>query len=453
MVRPSAPRFLNFGDKFELPVIIQNQTDAPADVGIVIRATNATIEGETGKRVKIAPNDRVEVRFNASAMKVGTARFQFGIASGNFSDASQIELPVWTPATTEAFATYGEIDEGAIAQPVKMPPNVFPQFGGLEITTSSTQLQALTDAVVYLVKYPYECNEQLASRVVSIAALRDVLSAFKAAGPALTGSPYFLDERRLREVEAPPTLGRRLGLLARDAVAVSHGARDPRARAREGEGLQAGRTDAPACALLPALDRDEVPLVLFAGDAPRDHLVRALRAEAHGRPGSGAREEAHRGSRRGRQDADRSDRLAVAHHQRGQECGDRERGHSSPRLEPRDRDGGGGPLHDVVCRSGLRSPRLRSARRRRAPRGHDRRSTAVHPDSQVGQGAARPPQGGALVQHAGERIRPPRARSVFQYLREDHAGLRRARVARRQIRRRPHFQGLAPRSGASPPFR
>ena len=26
MVRPSAPRFLNFGDEFELPVVLQNQT-------------------------------------------------------------------------------------------------------------------------------------------------------------------------------------------------------------------------------------------------------------------------------------------------------------------------------------------------------------------------------------------------------------------------------------------
>ena len=181
-VRPSAPRFLNFGDKFELPVVVQNQTDAPVEVGVIARATNATIAEPSAKRVKIAPNDRAEVRFDAATVKPGTARFQIGIASGNFSDASQIELPVYTPATTEAFATYGEIDEGAIGQPVKMPPNVFPQFGGLEIETSSTQLQALTDAVLYLVKYPYECNEQLASRVIAIAALRDVLQSFKADG-------------------------------------------------------------------------------------------------------------------------------------------------------------------------------------------------------------------------------------------------------------------------------
>lgn len=192
MARPSTPRFLNFGDKFELPVVVQNQTDAPVEVGVVARATNATIEEPSSKRVKIAPNDRVEVRFNAATVKPGTARFQIGIASGGFSDASQVELPVYTPATTEAFATYGEIDDGAppsaagsspsIAQPVKMPPGVFPQFGGLEITTSSTQVQALTDALLYLVKYPFECNEQIASRVLAVSALRDVLQAFKATG-------------------------------------------------------------------------------------------------------------------------------------------------------------------------------------------------------------------------------------------------------------------------------
>jgi len=38
----------------------------------------------------------------------------------------------------------------------------------------------LTDAVLYLVAYPYECSEQLSSRVLAVAALRDVLTAFKA---------------------------------------------------------------------------------------------------------------------------------------------------------------------------------------------------------------------------------------------------------------------------------
>ncbi len=64
MVRPSAPRFLNFGDKFELPVVLQNQTDIPMTVDVIVRASNLEIEG-TGKRVTIPANDRVEVRFPA----------------------------------------------------------------------------------------------------------------------------------------------------------------------------------------------------------------------------------------------------------------------------------------------------------------------------------------------------------------------------------------------------
>ncbi|HKG13240.1 MAG TPA: alpha-2-macroglobulin family protein, partial [Pyrinomonadaceae bacterium] len=183
MVRPSAPRFLNFGDRFELPVVVQNQTDKPAEVDVAVRAANAEFTDGQGRRVRIPANDRVEVRFPASASRAGKATFQVGAASGRFADAAQVELPVWTPATTEAFATYGELDaSGAVVQPVKAPSDVFKQFGGLEVQTSSTQLQALTDAVLYLVAYPYECSEQLSSRVLAVAALRDVLTAFKAEG-------------------------------------------------------------------------------------------------------------------------------------------------------------------------------------------------------------------------------------------------------------------------------
>lgn len=182
MARPSAPRFMNFGDKVELPVVIQNQTDTPMAVDVVLRATNATITNGNGRRVTVAANDRAEVRFPVAAEKAGTARFQFAVSSGKHSDAAEIELPVWTPATTEAFATYGTIDEnGSIVQPVQTPGDVWPQFGGLEVTTSSTQLQELTDAFIYLYNYRFECSEQISSRMLSIAALKDVLSAFKAA--------------------------------------------------------------------------------------------------------------------------------------------------------------------------------------------------------------------------------------------------------------------------------
>ncbi|MSQ82606.1 MAG: hypothetical protein EXR77_06765 [Myxococcales bacterium] len=185
MVRPSAPRFANFGDQFELPVVLQNQTPTPLVVQIAARSTVLQVAA-LGYRLTIAAHDRVEVRIPTTAPSAGTGRVQLAVATGSFADAAEISLPVWTPATTEAFATYGVLDSGADktsvrAQPIRTPKDVVKQFGGLQITTSSTALQGLTDAVLYLVRYPFECSEQRASRMLSIAALRDVLKAFAVA--------------------------------------------------------------------------------------------------------------------------------------------------------------------------------------------------------------------------------------------------------------------------------
>ncbi|MFC1610873.1 alpha-2-macroglobulin [Myxococcota bacterium] len=182
MVRPSPPRFLNFGDTFELPVVLQNQTDEDLEIDVAVRAQNLEITDGAGRRVQVPARDRVEVRLPAAAAMPGTATAQLGAVAGKWSDAAKVSFPVWTPATTEAFATYGEIDAGAIRQPIRAPPNVVKEFGGLEVTTSSTALQALTDAVLYLISYPYECAEQVSSRVLAIAALKDVLAAFEAEG-------------------------------------------------------------------------------------------------------------------------------------------------------------------------------------------------------------------------------------------------------------------------------
>lgn len=182
MVRPSAPRFANFGDTFELPVVVQNQTDQPMDVDVALQTSNLNITGDTGKRVTVPANDRVEVRFPVSTVTTGTARFRVAAVSGDVADAATVDLPVYTPATSEAFATYGVVDEGATAQPILAPTDVIPQFGGLDVTTSSTSLQALTDAVIYLADYPYRSSDALASRIIAVASLRDVLSAFDAPG-------------------------------------------------------------------------------------------------------------------------------------------------------------------------------------------------------------------------------------------------------------------------------
>jgi uncharacterized protein YfaS (alpha-2-macroglobulin family) len=181
MIRPSLPRFMNFGDSAKLPVVLQNQTENPMTVDLAIRAANVELKGASGKRVVVPANDRVEVRFPVFASQAGTAHFQFVASSGKWTDAVEVSIPVWTPATTEAFATYGTTDKDeAILNKIVAPKDVYSQFGGLEITTSSTRLQELTDAFIYLCNYPFESSEGIASRMIAISAMQDVLKAFKA---------------------------------------------------------------------------------------------------------------------------------------------------------------------------------------------------------------------------------------------------------------------------------
>ncbi len=198
MVRPSASRFLNYGDRFEMPVVLQNQTDADMLVGVVAQVGNLELTGDIGVEVVVPANDRVEVRFPGQTESAGTAQVQFAAVSGNLADAAIVSLPVYTPATTEAFATYGVVDQGAVLQPLAPPEGVIPVYGGLEITTSSTALQALTDAVLYLVSYPFDCSEQIASRILGIASLRDVLAAFEAEG---LPSPEEMEQAVIRDIE------------------------------------------------------------------------------------------------------------------------------------------------------------------------------------------------------------------------------------------------------------
>jgi len=201
MLRPSAPRFLNFGDRFELPCVVQNQSDSAMEVSLVCRASNAKLgdQGQAaGYRFKVAANDRVELRFPCSTEQAGTARFQFAATAGESQDAAEVSLPVWTPATTEAFATYGILDEGATRQAIQKPKDVWPQFGGLTVTTSSTALAELTDAFLYLTSYPFDCSEQVASRMLAAAALKDVLEAFQAPGMA---SKAELNQAMARDLE------------------------------------------------------------------------------------------------------------------------------------------------------------------------------------------------------------------------------------------------------------
>lgn len=176
--RTVAPRFLTVGDTFSLPVVVQNLDTAPRTIDVAVRASNLLAKGPQGKRVVVPGGDRAEVRFDFATQGRGKAVIQTVASSGTFADASNVEVPVYEPATTESFATYGSVLDKAQFEQLKIPADVFPEVGGIEAEISSTQLQSLTDSYWYLYAYPFECAEQRSSRMIATTAMADILDAF-----------------------------------------------------------------------------------------------------------------------------------------------------------------------------------------------------------------------------------------------------------------------------------
>ncbi len=175
MVRPSAPRFANHGDRFELPVSVQNLSDKMVTAEVALKAQNLQVLNSSGWRVEVPPQDRVEVRFAVQTLAPGEVRAHAVVRSGDSSDAAEIRFPVWSPINKHTEAVYGYLDEGAAQYPLAVPENVVPGFGGVRIDTSTTLLETLSDAYLYLYNYAYSCTEQIASRILGTAALGELL--------------------------------------------------------------------------------------------------------------------------------------------------------------------------------------------------------------------------------------------------------------------------------------
>ena len=64
-------------------------------------------------------------------------------------------------------------------QPLVLPSNFVPDFGGLHVDLASTALVGLGEGARYLVEYPYGCAEQRGSRALALLLAADLGQAFK----------------------------------------------------------------------------------------------------------------------------------------------------------------------------------------------------------------------------------------------------------------------------------
>jgi hypothetical protein len=177
MLLPSLPRFVRVGDSLLAGVTVHNNTGDAQKVEVRAEAKGIRLLGPERQAVEVRPNQPLEVRFGYKANTMGPVVFRFSASSPGGQDGLEMTVPVRMPKLTEAVALYEQTDDRA-SQALVVPEKVWPDVGGLEISTASTALVGLESNLDYLITYPYGCCEQTMSKMMPMILAQDIVEAF-----------------------------------------------------------------------------------------------------------------------------------------------------------------------------------------------------------------------------------------------------------------------------------
>lgn len=184
LLTPTWPRFLAVGDKAYFGAVVHSQLKEPGKATVTIKSLDPSVVEFTQpvtSVVDVVAEGSAEVRFNASAKAVGSARIQMTVSLNGETDAFEDTLPVRILATSETVAAYGEAKPDA-QETLSMPKNVVPSAGGLHMELASTAMLGLAEGAAYLVDYPYGCAEQRSSAAMALMLASDLGNAFTLPG-------------------------------------------------------------------------------------------------------------------------------------------------------------------------------------------------------------------------------------------------------------------------------
>jgi uncharacterized protein YfaS (alpha-2-macroglobulin family) len=184
LLTPTWPRFLALGDKAYFGAVVHSQLKQAGKATVTMKSLDPSILDfvqPTSSTVDVAAEGSAEVRFNAEAKAVGTARIRMTVSLNRETDAFEDTLPVRILAPTETMAAYGEAKPNA-QETLAVPNDVVPSAGGLHVELASTAMVGLAEGASYLVDYPYGCAEQRSSAAMALMLAADLGEAFALPG-------------------------------------------------------------------------------------------------------------------------------------------------------------------------------------------------------------------------------------------------------------------------------
>lgn len=172
VARPLLPRFFTKGDSSRVSVVVSAPELQAQAVTVRMKARGLS-PSEASASVNLARGESKKVGFDVRAVGGDLAHVEFGVSAGAVRDDVVVERPVRTPFPLEVVATSGELAP-AVLEKIAGLSKVHRDIGGLTVALSSSLLSGAVGSMVGLLEYPYECTEQLASRLLALVSSSDL---------------------------------------------------------------------------------------------------------------------------------------------------------------------------------------------------------------------------------------------------------------------------------------
>lgn len=218
MAIPQRPRFIIPGDTMWLGIQVANNTDNNITALAHIESDTLDIIDTKSKSVRVDANTQKTVYFATRAPQdatKGSHLVTFFAEHDAMQDVVEQHLPILEDITYEVTATAGMTKGTSVAESVYIPDYVLENQGELIVRAQPTLITSLLSAISVMAQYPYECTEQIASRLASLATVRRMGDLYDPAIMSKVTEQVFDDKTfsvdKTIETDLPELLGRQTG--------------------------------------------------------------------------------------------------------------------------------------------------------------------------------------------------------------------------------------------------
>ncbi|MBT7165737.1 MAG: alpha-2-macroglobulin, partial [Victivallales bacterium] len=168
IVRLQAPRFFVETDEVVLSANIHSYVDRKRKVDAILELDGPCLKAlsRAKRTVTLKPNGEMRVDWRVKAMAEGEAVVRMKAIAADDADAMEMRFPVFVHGMDKMDSYCGVIrpDKQTGGTALNIPDERRPETARLEVRYSPTLAMAMTDALPYLIAYPYGCTEQTLNR-------------------------------------------------------------------------------------------------------------------------------------------------------------------------------------------------------------------------------------------------------------------------------------------------